>query len=379
MSSQPQRWQRPREEGSVPYPAQGHVQAQRSQHHTEAVCVPETIESSIRKTNLEERYHEEGYHEEPLRRLAQGHAEFTLILQSQSALVSQGSTHGQVQSAKRSSSPRLREAAETLCLLAGSGLETELPDSRQVPYSNDQLSHQHINTTATAHQLSLSHTRQHAHESASPLNPLATSTPTSALLKSSHPSNANIQAIYKGSNVTDSQPSLPEMKSSEIDVEKYLDGVEDQSAHNRNRRILEVLDSIYNLPTGQRGTQLRNFVSCLELSQGKQDYVFRVLRRRLQTINDPFKERYLVTKWLLVLVFHAQEEAMKARDAAKLAEQVKPKAPLCGEGFHKLRCGHYRASHEVCGMNCYGRSTFPDKPLNFDARMSEIVCFKCLC
>lgn len=171
---------------------------------------------------------------------------------------------------------------------------------------------------------------------------------------------------------------MPEMKNPEIDIEKYLNGVEDRSAHDRNRRILEVLNNIYQLPTGQRGNQLRNFVKCLELSQGKQDYVFDVLRRRLQTINDPVKERYLVTKWLLVLVFHAQEEAIEARDAAKLAEQVKPKAPFCGEGFHRLKCGHYRASHEGRGMNCYGRSTFPDKPLDFDARMSEIVCFKCL-
>lgn len=326
---------------------------------------------------MKEQNHEEIYHEEPLRWLAQGDAEYALMLRPRSASIPQGSTRGQVQHTERLPSPRLREAAETLHLLAGSGLETELPDSRQVLYSNDQLSHQHINATATASHLSLSQVGQHAHESASPLNPLATSTSTSAVSQSSHPSNANIQVLYKGSNSTDSQPSLPEMKSSKIDVEKYLNGMEDRSAHNRNRRILEVLDSIYSLPTGQRGTQLRNFVKCLELSQGKQDYVFGVLRRRLQTISDLYKERYLVTKWLLVLVFHAQEEAMKARNAAKLAEQVRPKAPLCGEGFHKLKCGHCRASHEECGMNCYGRSAYPDKPLTFDVRMSEIVCFEC--
>ncbi|KAH0370240.1 hypothetical protein KCU65_g2683, partial [Aureobasidium melanogenum] len=275
--------------------------------------------------------------------------------------------------------PDREKLAETLLLLAGSGLETELPDSRQVPYSNDQLSHKHINVIATASHLSHSQIGQRVRESASPLNLLATSTSMSAVSQSSLPSNANMPLPYKGSNATDSQPNLPEMNSSEIDVERYLDGVDDRSAHNRNRRILEVLDSIYQLPTGQRGNQLRNFVSCLELSQGKQDYVFGVLRRRLQTINDPSKERYLVTKWLLVLVFHAQEEAMKARDAAKIAaEQVRPKAPFCGEGFHKLKCGHYRASHEECGMNCYGRSTYPDKSLTFDVRMSEIICFKCL-
>ncbi|KAH0385534.1 hypothetical protein KCU92_g3514, partial [Aureobasidium melanogenum] len=190
-------------------------------------------------------------------------------------------------------------------------------------------------------------------------------------------STAKIQVPYKCSNATDSQPSLPEMRSSEIDVEQYLDRVEDQSEHNRDRRILEVINNIYKLPTGERGKQLRNFVSCLELDQDKQDEYFNVLRCMLRENRDASKKRYLVTKWLLVLVRHAQDLAIKARDAVKIAEQVKPKAPFCGKGFHKLKCGHYSASHEECGMNCYGRSTFPDKPLAFDPRISEIVCFKC--
>ncbi|KAG9654805.1 hypothetical protein KCU64_g6966, partial [Aureobasidium melanogenum] len=400
--SQQQRCQGSREGVPSPYPTQGNVQAQGWQHHTEAVRVSETTENIIRLSHSEERYHEERYYEEPLRRLAQGRAEYALMLQLQSASIPQASTHGRVQSSQRSQSPRSKEAAEALLLLAGSGLKTELPDSRQVLLSNDPFSHQHIDATATTSQLSLSQIGQHAHESASPLNLLATSTLESRMSDPSQLSTTNNQVPYQGSNATDAQPSLPEMdqhtsnhtsssheqaasslsdvnfqQNSEIDVEQYLDGVQDRSEHNRNRRILEVLQNIYELPAGQRGNQLRNFVRCLELDQEKQDEYFDVLRRMLHDNRDASKERYLVTKWLLILVRHAQDEAIKARDAAKIAEQGKPKAPFCGEGFHKLKCGHYRASHEACGMSCYGRSTFPNKPLTFDAPMSEIVCFKC--
>ncbi|KAH0281373.1 hypothetical protein KCU91_g309, partial [Aureobasidium melanogenum] len=342
MSPQ-QRRQGSREGGPSACPAQGNVKAQGWQRYTGALRVPETIETSIRL----------------------------------SASIPQASTHGQVQSSQRSPSPRSREAAEALLLLAGSGLKTELPDACQVLRSNNQLSHQHIDASATASQFSLSQLGQHPHESALPLNPLATSTSTSTMSDSSLSSTAQIQIPYKGSNATDSQPSLPEIKTSEIDVEQYLDGVEDRSEHNRNRRILEVINNIYKLPTGERGKQLRNFVSCLELDQDKQNEYFDVLRRMLHDNRDASKVRYLVTKWLLILVRHAQDLAIKARDAAKVAEQVKCKAPFCGEGFHKLKCGHYCASYEECGMNCYGRSSFPDKPLAFDPRTSEIVCFKC--
>ncbi|KAH0005886.1 hypothetical protein KCU78_g12623, partial [Aureobasidium melanogenum] len=359
------------------YPAQGNVQAQGWQRYAGAVRVPETIETSIKLVNSEEQYHEEPYHEEPLRRLAQGRAEYALMLHLQSASIPQASTHGQVQSSQRSPSPRSREAAEALLLLAGSGLEIELPGSCQVLRSNDQLSHQHIDASATASQFNLSQLEQTPHESPLPLNPLATSTSTSTMSDPSQLPTTKIQVLYKSSNATDSQPNLPEIRSSEIDVEQYLDGVEDRSEHNRDRRILEVINNIYKLPTRERGKQLRNFVSCLELDQDKQDEYFDVLRRMLHDNRDASKKCYLVTKWLLILVRHAQDSAIKARDAAKIAEQVKPKAPFCGEGFHKLKCGHCSASHEECGMNCYGRSTFPDKPLAFDPRISEIVCFKC--
>ncbi|KAK6001935.1 hypothetical protein QM012_002425 [Aureobasidium pullulans] len=248
-------------------------------------------------------------------------------------------------------------------------------------------------------------------------------------------SSANIHFSHPGSSMAESQPSLPQVdqhnsiptneslssnnipytvsrqpatlpsststpgqatstsfdvdqqQNSESDIERYLDRVKgiNQADHKWIRRILELMDNIYKLPPGQRGNRLRDVVKCLGLNQQERDHALQVLGRRLGPNHEGAKDRYMITKWLILLFHHVQDKAMKARNSAKIAEKVEPEvaeqiqkmAPFCREGLHKLKCGHYRATHEECGMSCYGRSTFPDKPLTFDVRMSEIVCFKC--
>lgn len=279
-------------------------------------------------------------------------------------------------------SARLIRRASSLSPLSTSASKGAMSDSSQISITNNEL-HQRSNTAET--QSGLPQIDQHTPNHTDKLNtraPMSGENARDAVSNQSATLPSTTSTIMNSSReqVASGLSGVNSQQSSELDIESYLDGVKhtNHADHKWIRRLLKLLEDIYHLPTGgQRKQQLHNFVKCLELVQKTQVNAYKMLKRMLDANQVKSKEHHVVARWLIRLVYHAQEEAIKARDDAKIAEQVKPMAPFCRGGLHKLKCGHYRASHEECGMNCYSRSSFPDKPLTFDVRMSEIVCFKC--